>query len=222
MATYTTLFLDLDDTLYPTSSGLWEAIKGRIDIFLIRRMGMAPETASRLRQRYLVEYGTTLNGLVAEHQVDPYEYLAFVHDLPVEKMLRPDPALRDLLARLPQRRVVLTNADRAHAQRVLNSLGIRSCIDLVIDILELEMVNKPQPQAYLRAMQLAGELRPDHCVLVDDRQQNLVPAHELGIVTVLVGAEQPQSDGWLGIRSITELPEALPDLLRPQAGGNDG
>jgi putative hydrolase of the HAD superfamily len=222
MAIYTTLFLDLDDTLYPTSSGLWEAIKGRIDLFLTERMGMPAQKAARLRQRYLAEYGTTLNGLVAEHKIDPQEYLAFVHDLPVEAMLQPDPGLKELLSRLPQRRVVLTNADRAHARRVLDRLGITSCIDSVIDILELGMVSKPQPQAYTRAMQLIGESRPDRCVLVDDRQENLVPAHHLGMVTVLVGPNKPQSNGWLRIESILELPMALPDLLRPQASGNGG
>jgi putative hydrolase of the HAD superfamily len=207
------LFLDLDDTLYPNSSGLWEAIRGRIRKYMVQRLGLPPGRAEALGAEYLHTYGTTLNGLMADFRVDPHDYLAYVHDVPVEELLRPDPALRAMLESLPQRRVVFTNASRDHVERVLGILGIGDLIDEMVDILALEFHNKPLPDAYRRALLLAGERDPEACVLVDDRVDNLLPATEMGMTTVLVGDHDPGSQIDHRIALITDLPQTVTGLI---------
>ena len=81
------LLFDLDDTLYARACGLWPAIGQRINAYMVERMGLRPDEARALRQVYLEAYGTTLNGLRHEHGIDPVDYLAFVHDLPLERYL---------------------------------------------------------------------------------------------------------------------------------------
>lgn len=213
MASYRILFLDLDDTLYPSTSGLWEAIGERINLFLLERLNLDPATVSDVRDRYLTEYGTTLNGLMAEHHIDPYEYLVFVHDVPVEDMLQPDPSLEDMLGRLRQKRVIFTNSYLPHVERVLKRLGVEAQIDQVIDIIALNFVNKPNEEAYQRALAMTGEAEPAACVLVDDRSLNLGPAVSMGMQPILVDEMGVASDGLPRIRRITELVDVLPELL---------
>jgi putative hydrolase of the HAD superfamily len=207
-----TLFLDLDDTLYPSSSGLWDAIGDRISRFMTERVGIPPDRAPGLRAYYFKTYGTTLNGLIVHHQVDPAEYLDYVHDVPVETMVQPDPALRTMLTDLPQKRVVFTNANRAHAERVMRCLGVEDQIDLVVDIFATDMLNKPELAAYQRAMALSEETDAEACVIVDDLVRNLRPAGLLGMTTVLVAEEDHVPGIDRCIPRITDLTAALPGL----------
>ncbi len=207
-----TIFLDLDDTLYPKNNGVWQAISDRIHEFLVERLDLPHEEAATLRTRYLKRYGTTLQGLLIEFQIDPLDYLEFVHDVPIESLISPDPALRRMLEQLEGQRIVFTNASRRHALRVLRRLGIEPAIDQIIDILALDFANKPQPEAYLRAMALAGAKGPETCVMVDDRAENLLPAQALGMTTVLVAPNGPKLGADYIVDRITDLLHAVPGL----------
>ena len=217
---------DLDNTLYPADSGLWEHIGARITLYLTERMGFAPDEATALRRRYLAAFGTTLNGLRHDFQIDPHDYLAFVHDLPVERYLRPDPALDAMLGRLPLTKAVFTNADARHARRVLDRLGVTAHFATIIDILSLDFINKPNPLAYRRALaQLSAA--PAECLYVEDTAANLPPAHDMGMVTVLLG--QPPAAGAgidFHVRDLSELEPLVgrlnapgPALAQPRAAG---
>lgn len=189
MSALRTIFFDLDDTLYPQNSGLWEAMGSRIHEYIVGRLGVSAGEAKALRAGYLQGFGTTLNGLMANHQVDPLDYLRFIHDIPVEDILPPNPSLVRLLSSLPQRKVIFTNAYRGHAERILGHLGVSDQFDLIVDIISLEYHTKPQAEAYWRALDLAGEADPRACLIVDDRRVNLEPASAMGMTTVLVGDE---------------------------------
>jgi putative hydrolase of the HAD superfamily len=215
---YRVAFLDLDDTLYSSASGVWDAIGERIQVFMMDRLGLSYDQTTALRRRYFEQYGTTLNGLWHNHAVDPAEYLAFVHAVPLESMLQPDPELAGMLQDLRQQRVVFTNANLQHAERVLACLGITRQIDAIIDLFALEMVNKPEPEAYRRAMAIVGADDPSACVLADDLQRNLIPARSMGMTTVLVGPGPADGGADLHIQRITDLVTALPQLREPIDG----
>jgi putative hydrolase of the HAD superfamily len=117
-----------------------------------------------------------------------------------------------MLANLPQKRIVFTNASIDHAERVLGRLGVLKQIDQVIDIIALNFENKPNTNAYAQALTLAGERDPKACVLVDDRVQNLLPGGLMGMTTVLVGENQPDPDIDFTISSISELTLVVPNL----------
>lgn len=182
------VFIDLDDTLYPRDNGVWQAISARIQEYLIQRLGLDPAQADQVRATYLNQFGTTLNGLRANYEIDPFDYLAFVHDVPLDIMIKPDAKLRRVLNSIQQRKIIFTNASRHHAQRVLSILGISDQIEQVIDIVSLDFVNKPDPAAYHRALALSGDPNPALCIMIDDRANNLLPASELGFTTILIGS----------------------------------
>jgi len=217
MTRYRTLFLDLDDTLYPSSSGLWEAIAERILAYMSERFGIPREEAQVLRREYFHKYGTTFNGLRLHYQADAEDYMAYVHDLPLKQFIKPAPELRDMLASLPLKRVIFTNASREYVERVLGCLGIREVIDQIVDIFALALVNKPVPESYQRAMALAHESDAAACILVDDLLQNLLPAAQLGMTTVLVGDDHMDAAAHYRIRNVLELPQAIPHLLASPA-----
>ncbi|HJW90769.1 MAG TPA: pyrimidine 5'-nucleotidase [Anaerolineales bacterium] len=208
----TTLFCDLDDTLYPNTNGLWGAIRERMNAYLSARLGFSELEILQRRRGYFETYGTTLRGLQLHHQVDAEDFLAFVHDLPLENYLSPDPGVRSLLLSLPQNKWIFTNADADHARRVLARLNLSDCFAGIIDILALGYICKPMEQAYRLALELAGETEPENCVMLDDSPRNLAPAHHMGFTTILVGVNGPDPAACFSIPGLIQLPRILPEL----------
>ncbi len=155
---------------------------------MIERVGFHPDLASDKREHYYRSHGTTFNALRKYHGVDARDFFSFVHDIPLERHLAPEPELDGMLERLPFEKVVFTNSDGAHVERVLNRLGICRHFSRIIDIFALDLVNKPDLRAYTRALCLISA-RPQECVFVEDSPANLLPARELGMTTVLVGGD---------------------------------
>lgn len=211
---FTTLFCDLDDTLYPPTSGLWDVIGERITVFMAERLKLPQEEICILRERYYHAYGSTLRGLQEHHGVDDRDYLTYVHDVPLADFISPEPNLRQMLLQYPQRRVIFTNADRYHATRVLNVLQLTDCFEQIIDIYATTPYCKPQPEAYRIALEQAGGLDPRSCVLVDDKLINLAVARELGFYTIWVGGDNGTNpDCHASIACIAELPAVLDPKL---------
>lgn len=209
-----TILFDLDNTLYPSTNGLWLAIRERMDLFMLERLGLPNEIIPPLRHEYFQKYGTTLRGLQIHYQVDPYDFLSYAHDIPIGKFVKPDPELRSLLLSLNQNKFIFTNSDLNHVLRVLNSLGIADCIQGIVDITAMNFICKPELQAFKIALELARETAPKCCLYLDDSVRNLEPAFNLGIYTILVGDNQRQAKVKLSIRHPNDLRHAMPDLWR--------
>jgi pyrimidine 5'-nucleotidase len=180
--------------------------------YMHERIGMKRAEIPAVRRRYYETYGTTLRGLQIHHRVDADDYLAYVHDLPLENFIGPAPELRQLLLTLPQQKWIFTNADSGHACRVLDILGLQDLFEGIVDVRAIQFACKPEAEAYDRAMKLAGEIDPHHCVMLDDSPRNLAPAHELGFFTILVGRAEPDPAADRSVRSLLELPETVPEL----------
>jgi pyrimidine 5'-nucleotidase len=211
---FSTLFFDLDDTLYPSTNGLWQAIKARMSLYMLEKLHLPEAEIPELRQKYYQRYGTTLRGLQRHHQVEAADFLAYVHDLPLERYLIPDPEVRALLSSLHQNKWIFTNADENHARRVLGRLELADCFQGIIDLRALDYLCKPEEEAYRVAMRIAGESDPRRCVLLDDSPRNLRPAREIGFTTVLIGENPDDSSADYTISSLKYLPETMPDLWK--------
>lgn len=187
------VLFDLDETMYPTETGIMDLINDRINEYMSLRLGIDPEDVAAMRHKYYERYGTTGRGLHLHHELDLEDYFEFVHDLPVENVLRRDHRLDRMLEGLPEEKAIFTNATAGHAWRVLRTLGVEQHFNRVIDIKELQYIPKPDIRAYHRVLEVLGA-RAGRCVLVDDRVRNLAPGRELGMTTILVGGQEP-SDG---------------------------
>jgi pyrimidine 5'-nucleotidase len=205
---YSTLFFDLDNTLYPADSGLWEAIGRRIESFLKNEMKMQGEEITTFRLRCREKYGTALQGLKQLYDVDDAYYLKYVHDVDISQYLKPDEQLTALLAALPQRKIVLTNSDINHAHNVLAYLGIEGYFETIIDVNRLSPYVKPQKESFTKALQLTDLDSAEGCVFMDDHLPSVQNAAEMGFLGILVGLA-PESDYPYQIADILRLPEIL-------------
>lgn len=166
-----------------------EEIGRRIQMWLCRELNLTWERATSLRQEYRRDYGTTMGGLMARHDIDIKDFLSFVHAIPIGEYLGPDPALREMLARIPLRKVVYTNATSSHARRVLSTLKVLEQFEEIIGIEEVGLHNKFNQEAYARMLVLLDAAGRE-CIMVEDSPRNLPPAKALGMITVLVREQQ--------------------------------
>lgn len=208
----TTIFFDLDNTLYPSDNGLWTSIRDRMNDYMQKRLNLPPVDISKLRRTYFETYGTTLRGLQIHYDVDADDFLAYVHDLPIEEIIKPDPGLCDMLLSMPQRKLIFTNSNIEHANRVLSALGTTECFEKIIDLRAMNFNCKPNPQAYQIALNLSGERNPSSCIYIDDSVLNLKPAFEMGFYTILIGRNGTQSVAYQVLKRPQDLRHAMPEL----------
>ncbi len=178
------ILFDLDNTLYEPECGLLEAGDRVITDFMARRLGLSWEEADRLRVRTWRQYGATARGLEVEFGVPRREFFAgSVERVPIEDHVRPRPELTEMLARLPQRLFVFTNATAPYAGRVLEALGVAHLIERVFDIEFVGGRPKPEIGGYRRVLREVSA-PAKKVALIEDTEANLGPAAELGMVTV--------------------------------------
>ncbi|TKY48403.1 hypothetical protein E2542_SST25821 [Spatholobus suberectus] len=142
-ASYDCLLFDLDDTLYPLSSGLAERMKKNINEYMLQKLGIPEAKVPELCFSLYKTYGTTMAGLKAiGYDFDYDDFHGFVHGRLPYDILKPDPVLRGILLSLPVRKIVFTNSDQAHASRVLHRLGLEDCFERIISFETLNSSNK--------------------------------------------------------------------------------
>lgn len=181
---------DLDNTLYPPQARLFDQIEVRMTDWVMRALGVERPRADELRRHYWATYGTTLAGLMAEHDVDPAPYLTEVHDIDLSP-LSPDPALAEAIAALPGRKIVYTNGSAPYAGRVLAALGLREQFDAVYGVEHARLRPKPERAAFETVFAADG-LEPARAAMFEDDPRNLRAPHAMGMRTVLVGPEPAQ------------------------------
>ncbi|KAL0714999.1 hypothetical protein Bca4012_021978 [Brassica carinata] len=220
-AKYECLFFDMDDTLYPLSIGINLACRNNIQEFMLNQMGIEESEVPKMCLDLYKEYGTTMAGLkVMGYEFDNDEFHEYVHGrLPYEK-LKPDPVLRNLLLSMPHRKIIFTNADKAHATRTLNRLGLEDCFEGIICFETLnpssdtttQILCKPSVQAFEAAIRIAGIIDPRKTMFFDDSVRNIASAKAAGLKTVFVGDSVLVPGADYALRSIHNIKEAIPDL----------
>jgi putative hydrolase of the HAD superfamily len=209
-----TWVFDLDNTLYPHHVNLWHQVDARISEFVGTFLGIAPEEARRIQKDYYLRYGTTMRGMMTEHGVHADDYLAYVHQID-HSPLEPNPAMGAAIAKLPGRKLILTNGSTDHAGKVLERLGIEDHFEAVFDIIAAELEPKPSPQTYEKFLRV-HEVNPARSAMFEDLARNLVVPHQLGMTTVLVipdGTKEVVREDWeLAGRDAAHVDHVTDDL----------
>jgi len=177
---------DLDNTLYPRSCNLFAQIDTLITTYVMDVTRLEFEAARLLQKSYYRDFGTTLNGLMHQHSIDPDHFLNTVHAIdysPVEA----HPTLAEAIRALPGRKFILTNGDTGHARSVLRQLGADDIFEHVHDIRAMTYQPKPLKAAYDGFFAI-HDIDPARAVMFDDLEKNLVVPHEMGMATVQVVA----------------------------------
>jgi putative hydrolase of the HAD superfamily len=209
-----TWVFDLDNTLYPHHVNLWHQVDARISEFVGTFLGIAPDEARRIQKDYYLRYGTTMRGMMTEHGVHADDYLAYVHQID-HSPLEPNPAMGTAIAKLPGRKLILTNGSTDHAGKVLARLGIEAHFEAVFDIIAAELEPKPSPQTYEKFLRV-HQVNPARSAMFEDLARNLVVPHQLGMTTVLVvpdGTKEVVREDWeLAGRDAAHVDHVTDDL----------
>ncbi|WBO22609.1 pyrimidine 5'-nucleotidase [Sphingomonas abietis] len=206
---------DLDNTLYPASADLFGLMDVRMTAYVARTLGLDDLVeARRIQKSWFQQHGTTLSGLIDEHDVDPHHYLADVHDIDLD-VLAEDARLARLIARLPGRKLVFTNGDEPYARKVLARLGLSESFEAIHDIHASAYKPKPHAASYAAMIEALG-VDPRESLFVEDMARNLAPAKALGMTTVWIdnGSEQGHdADRSYVDYTITDLADWLHSVL---------
>jgi putative hydrolase of the HAD superfamily len=202
-----TWVFDLDNTLYPPDSDLWPKIDARITAFLMHHAGLDGISARALQKHYYHKHGTTLNALMTEGHIDPDVFLSFVHDID-RTSIRPDLALDQAIARLPGRKLILTNGSVRHAEATAEALGILHHFSGISDIKSAGFVPKPERRTYETFFAHHG-VEPRRAAMFEDLVKNLEAPHAFGMRTVLVVPRAGQTD----LRDDFDRVEARPAFI---------
>jgi putative hydrolase of the HAD superfamily len=192
-----TWVFDLDNTLYPHHVNLWQQVDRRIGEFIGAHLKVSPEEARRIQKDYYRRYGTSMRGMMTEHGVRADDFLAYVHQID-HSPLQPNPAMGAAIAKLPGRKLILTNASTDHADKVLQRLGMDAHFEAVFDIVAADLEPKPAPQTYQKFLRDYA-VDPRKAAMFEDLARNLVIPHQLGMTTVLVvpdGTQDVVREGW--------------------------
>jgi putative hydrolase of the HAD superfamily len=208
-------FFDLDGTLHDASHAIFAAIDARMTDYVERHLVVDREQANQLRLTYWRRYGATLLGLIRHHAIDPHHFLRETHDFDVASLLRAERGLAQLFARLPGRKVLLTNAPSAYAESVLAGINLHRQIGArySIESMRVHGTFRPKPsRAMLRYMLARERVARGAAILVEDSAPNLRAARAAGFRTVLIrrGGRRGRAN-YVGLRvaSIRDLPRAL-------------
>lgn len=180
---------DLDNTLYSPEEDIFSQIDKRMTEFIISKFNVNEEEAFNIQKKYFLEYGTTLSGLMKRENIDPDEFLEFVHDINLE-ILKPNIELSKIIKNLPGDKFIFTNGSKKHAENVLKQLEMSGIFDGIFDIKESNFIPKPNINAYLNFIDKT-KIEPDVSIMFEDIGRNLEAAKKLGMKTVLIKRNVP-------------------------------
>ncbi len=179
-----TWIFDLDNTLYPQKCNLFAQIDKKMGSFITKTLDLEHQEAKALQKEYFLEHGTTLNGLMTNHDIAPAHFLDYVHDIDYTPVLR-DEQMDKSLSELPGRKLVFTNGTVKHAESTLERLGIAHHFDDIFDIVASDYIPKPNAAPYDKLVELQN-VDPTKAVMVEDMAKNLKYPAEIGMRTVWV------------------------------------
>jgi pyrimidine 5'-nucleotidase len=181
---------DLDNTLHHASHAIFPAINTAMTRYIVDALSVDTAEADLLRLRYVKRYGATLLGLARHHPIDPHDFLKVVHSFPdLPAMVRAERGIARLIAALPGRKMILTNAPETYARAVLGELGIERLFERVIAIEHMRRRGswhaKPDLSMLRRVLREAG-VSMAQAILVEDTRSHLKHYRRLGIGTVWI------------------------------------
>ena len=181
---YNTWVFDLDNTLYSAETGIFDQVDRLMGEFIAHNLKLEMPKAKILQKKYFKKHGTTLKGLMDEHNIDPVHFLEEVHKLDYS-IIKPNPKLKKALKSLKGRKIIYTNANFSHVNHVLRRLDIENIFENIFDIKDANYIPKPEIKPYKQLIK-QYDIDVKKAVMFDDIARNLVPASKLGITTVWI------------------------------------
>ncbi len=175
---------DLDNTIYSADKNLFVEMNDKMRSYVMDLLNIDVEEAFKFQKKYLKDYGTTLAGLIKNHNVDPIDFLDVVHDLDYS-VVKYDKDLKDILQKIPNEKYIHTNGTKKHCEKVLGRLDISTLFNDCFDIIEADFIPKPQQQNY-NIMQNKFNIDFQNTIFFEDMVKNLIVPKQMGMTTIWI------------------------------------
>ena len=172
---------DLDNTLYSGQTKVFSEVDKKMSYFISKKFNVDLIEAKKMQKKYFYEYGTTLSGLMKKKNVDPNEFLEFVHDIDIS-WLPQDKRLKDELIKIKEKKYIFSNGSHAHIENVTSQLGINGIFNGAFDITDADYIPKPNREPYKKLIKKFN-IDPKQSILIEDIAHNLEQAKNLGMKT---------------------------------------
>jgi putative hydrolase of the HAD superfamily len=179
---------DLDNTLYPYSSGMYQHINQLMNQYLKKILSISDEKVDEIRRNYIKQYGTTLMGMMINHNTDPENFLVEIHSFDIRQFLKKEPELLDFLKILPGQKYIFTNSPQFYAKKVITTLGINEIFNDIFSIETFHYHGKPNPSAFQKVIEILGT--KDSIGFVDDEKENIKVAKQFHFFSFRVDSKK--------------------------------
>jgi putative hydrolase of the HAD superfamily len=179
---------DLDNTLYSGQTKVFSEVDKKMSAFISKKMNVDLIEAKEIQKKYFYEYGTTLSGLMKQDDINPHDFLEFVHDIDIS-WLSKDLKLKEELTKIKEKKYIFTNGSHAHVENITKQLGIDGLFDGAFDIVDANFVPKPHIDPYNRIIEKFN-IEPTKSILIEDIAHNLEQAKNLGMKTCWLENEE--------------------------------
>ncbi len=179
-----TWIFDLDNTLYSADSGIFQQVHTLMGEFISKNLNIDIVKAKELQNKYYKKHGTTLRGLMDNHNIEPDYFLSEVHKLDYS-IVSANYKLNEELKKLQGNKIIYTNANKEHVDNVLHKLELENMFDSVFDIKMAGYIPKPEIVSYKKVIDKFN-IDPYKSIMFDDIAKNLVPAKNVGFTSVWI------------------------------------
>ena len=175
------ILFDCDGVLYQDLEAVFGQVSRKMTEYISNKLDVDLKKAKELQTNYFHKYNTSLNGLMIHHEIDPKEFLDFVHDIDLS-FLEKDTALRHELENINLRKFVFTNGSHDHVKHITTTLGIDDQFEGIFDIVDAEYHPKPEAKAFDLMIE-KFKIDPKETLYIEDIAKNLSIGKERGTIT---------------------------------------
>ena len=176
------ILFDCDGVLYQDLEAVFGQVSKRMTNYISKKLNLDIKKDKDLQTNYFHKYNTSLNGLMIHHNVQPKDFLKYVHDIDLTFMDK-DLVLREELINLNLKKFVFTNGSKEHGKNIINHLGIDDQFHGIFDIVDAEFNPKPEAKAF-DLMVNKFNINPKETIYIEDIAKNLSIAKIRGSATV--------------------------------------
>jgi len=176
------ILFDCDGVLYQDLEAVFGQVSKRMTNYISKKLNLDLKKAKELQTNYFHKYNTSLNGLMIHHDIEPNDFLKYVHDIDLDFMKK-DLVLREELINLNLKKFVFTNGSKEHVENIINHLGIDDQFHDIFDIVDAKFHPKPEAKAF-DLMVNKFNIDPKETIYIEDIAKNLSIGKVRGSTTV--------------------------------------
>ena len=201
------ILFDVDNTLYPASSGIGLKMIRRMNIFVSGLLNVSvTEAAEMRRDRDPSLYDSTLSWLMKEYRfTDTESFFSTIHPCDFENYFPKNLLLSEMMENLPIPCSILTNSSEEHAINVTDYLEITPYFENIFDLKFNNFNGKPDKYAFQNVLDFIGKTA-ENVLFIDDIPRSLESFKNMGGNVLLVDERSEFSGSGLpSVEKITDL-----------------